>query len=60
MSEDGLTTVSLRLPQNTGLDRKAFQSLGYSLQWFGFIGFALWMWFRLFRREAEAVREAAL
>ncbi|MFD4370746.1 SURF1 family protein [Streptomyces sp. NPDC058486] len=57
---EGLTAVPVNVPQNTGLDRKAFVSLGYSLQWFSFIGFALWMWFRFFRRETEAIRDGAV
>lgn len=45
---------------NTGLDLKAFQNLGYTGEWFVFAGFVVFMWFRLFRREAEALRDAAL
>ncbi|MDX6347172.1 MAG: hypothetical protein QOF84_1962 [Streptomyces sp.] len=45
---------------NTGLDLKAFQNLGYTGEWFVFAGFVVFMWFRLFRREAEAQRDAAL
>jgi cytochrome oxidase assembly protein ShyY1 len=47
-------------PANTGLDLKAFQNLGYTGEWFVFAGFVVFMWFRLFRREAEAQRDAAL
>ena len=47
-------------PQDTGLDLKAFQNLGYTGEWFVFAGFVLFMWFRLFRREAEAARDAKL
>ncbi|MFE7665575.1 SURF1 family protein [Streptomyces celluloflavus] len=46
--------------QGTGLDLKAFQNLGYTGEWFVFAGFVVFMWFRLFRREAEAARDAAL
>lgn len=45
---------------NTGLDIKAFQNLGYTAEWFAFIAFALFMWYRFFRRELEAQRDAAL
>ncbi|MGW1076524.1 SURF1 family protein [Streptomyces sp. NPDC002537] len=44
----------------TGLDLKAFQNLGYTGEWFVFVGFVVFMWFRLFRREAEAARDLAL
>jgi len=47
-------------PQGAGLDMKAFQNLGYTAQWFVFAGFALFMWYRLFRREVEAARDLAL
>ncbi|MEV0324642.1 SURF1 family protein [Streptomyces sp. NPDC050658] len=56
----GMEAVPVQLPQDTGLDRKAFQSLGYSLQWFLFVGFAVIMWHRFFRREVEAIRDARL
>ncbi|MBC2875849.1 MULTISPECIES: SURF1 family protein [Streptomyces] len=55
-----LTPVPPAAPPNTGLDLKAFQNLGYTGEWFVFVGFVLFMWFRLFRREAEAARDAAL
>ncbi|MEV6008215.1 SURF1 family protein [Streptomyces sp. NPDC051976] len=45
---------------NSGLDLKAFQNLGYTGQWFVFAGFAVFMWFRLVRREAEWRADAAL
>ncbi|MBA0052632.1 SURF1 family protein [Streptomyces sp. AJS327] len=45
---------------NTGLDMKAFQNLGYTAEWFAFAGFVLFMWFRLFRREAELARDIEL
>jgi cytochrome oxidase assembly protein ShyY1 len=47
-------------PDNTGLDMKAFQNLGYTAQWFVFAGFVVFMWFRFFRREAELARDTAL
>ncbi|MFD1829103.1 SURF1 family protein [Streptomyces desertarenae] len=47
-------------PEGAGLDLKAFQNLGYTAQWFVFAGFVLFMWYRLFRREAEAARDRAL
>ncbi|MEV5593948.1 SURF1 family protein [Streptomyces sp. NPDC052496] len=46
--------------EGSGLDLKAFQNLGYTGEWFVFAGFVLFMWFRLFRREAEAARDVAL
>ncbi|WFB08256.1 SURF1 family protein [Streptomyces sp. LX-29] len=46
--------------EGTGLDLKAFQNLGYTGEWFVFVGFVLFMWFRLFRRDAEAARDLAL
>ncbi|WP_171166592.1 SURF1 family protein [Streptomyces sp. I05A-00742] len=55
-----LTPVPPAAPPNSGLDLKAFQNLGYTGEWFVFVGFVLFMWFRLFRREAEAARDAAL
>lgn len=47
-------------PDNTGLDMKAFQNLGYTAQWFLFAGFVVFMWFRFFRREVEIARDAEL
>jgi cytochrome oxidase assembly protein ShyY1 len=55
-----LTAVPPVAPQNSGLDMKAFQNLGYTAEWFVFAGFVVFMWFRLFRRDAEAARDAAL
>ncbi|MFI9203964.1 SURF1 family protein [Streptomyces sp. NPDC053048] len=55
-----LTAVPPAAPPNSGLDLKAFQNLGYTGEWFVFAGFVLFMWFRLFRREAEAARDVAL
>jgi len=47
-------------PGNTGLDMKAFQNLGYTAEWFVFAGFVVFMWFRLFRRDAELAKDAVL
>ncbi|KNB52477.1 SURF1 family protein [Streptomyces caatingaensis] len=55
-----LTVVPPAAPPNSGLDLKAFQNLGYTGEWFIFVGFVLFMWFRLFRREVEAFRDAEL
>ncbi|MEN8649502.1 SURF1 family protein [Streptomyces sp. 21So2-11] len=58
--EAGLRPVPAVAPQGSGLDLKAFQNLGYTGEWFVFAGFVVFMWFRLVRREAEAVRDLAL
>ncbi|MCC0096924.1 SURF1 family protein [Streptomyces flavotricini] len=55
---DGLTPVPAQAPNNTGLDLKAFQNLGYTGEWFVFAAFVLFMWFRLYRREVETLRDA--
>ncbi|MEV5507681.1 SURF1 family protein [Streptomyces orinoci] len=55
-----MTPVPPAAAPNTGLDLKAFQNLGYTGEWFVFAGFVVFMWFRLFRREAEAARDLAL
>ncbi|MEU5273135.1 SURF1 family protein [Streptomyces hygroscopicus] len=55
-----LKPVPPRAAEGTGLDIKAFQNLGYTGEWFVFAGFVLFMWFRLFRREAETARDLAL
>ncbi|PJE96428.1 hypothetical protein CUT44_18160 [Streptomyces carminius] len=47
-------------PAGAGLDLKAFQNLGYTAQWFVFAGFVVFMWYRLFRREAESAHDLAL
>ncbi|QNP64398.1 SURF1 family protein [Streptomyces genisteinicus] len=59
-ADGGLAPVPAAAPENSGLDLKAFQNLGYTGEWFVFAGFVLFMWFRLMRREAEAVRDRAL
>ncbi|MFF1340791.1 SURF1 family protein [Streptomyces sp. NPDC058290] len=55
---DGLVPVPAQAPSNTGLDLKAFQNLGYTGEWFVFAAFVLFMWFRLYRREVETLRDA--
>ncbi|MFJ8826156.1 SURF1 family protein [Streptomyces sp. NPDC102467] len=55
-----MTPVPATTAQGSGLDLKAFQNLGYTGEWFVFAGFVLFMWFRLVRREAEALRDAEL
>lgn len=55
-----LRPVPATAAQGTGLDLKAFQNLGYLCEWFVFAAFVLFMWFRLVRREAEAVRDVRL
>ncbi|HET6857924.1 MAG TPA: SURF1 family protein [Streptomyces sp.] len=59
-AEAGLRPVPAVAPQGSGLDLKAFQNLGYTGEWFVFAGFVVFMWFRLVRREAEAVRDLEL
>ncbi|MGW0534148.1 SURF1 family protein [Streptomyces sp. NPDC003032] len=58
--DSGMKAVPATAPGNTGLDLKAFQNLGYTGEWFVFAGFVVFMWFRLFRREAEFARDARL
>ncbi|MBP8539596.1 SURF1 family protein [Streptomyces sp. MK37H] len=55
-----LKPVPPTVAEGTGLDIKAFQNLGYTGEWFVFAGFVVFMWFRLFRREAETARDLAL
>ncbi|WP_371617115.1 SURF1 family protein [Streptomyces sp. NBC_00454] len=55
---DGMLPVPAQAPVNTGLDLKAFQNLGYTGEWFVFAAFVLFMWFRLYRREVETLRDA--
>ncbi|MEV7089357.1 SURF1 family protein [Streptomyces sp. NPDC093085] len=59
-ASEGLLPVPAAAPQNTGLDLKAFQNLGYTGEWFVFAGFVLFMWFRLVRREVETAKDEAL
>ncbi|MER7849304.1 SURF1 family protein [Kitasatospora sp. NPDC096077] len=57
----GLTEVPTVQPEGgDGLTLRAFQNLGYTLEWFVFAGFVIFMWFRLVRREAEAEQDRAL
>ncbi|MFG2498550.1 SURF1 family protein [Streptomyces sp. NPDC048441] len=58
--DSGMKAVPATAPDNSGLDLKAFQNLGYTGEWFVFAGFVVFMWFRLFRREREVARDAAL
>ncbi|MEU2726830.1 SURF1 family protein [Streptomyces griseoviridis] len=59
-ADSGMTAVPAAAPQNTGLDLKAFQNLGYTGEWFVFAGFVIFMWFRLLRREVEFLRDAEM
>ncbi|MER7751102.1 SURF1 family protein [Kitasatospora sp. NPDC097643] len=57
----GLMSVPTVQPQGgDGLTLRAFQNLGYTLEWFVFAGFVVFMWFRLVRREAEAEQDRVL
>jgi cytochrome oxidase assembly protein ShyY1 len=57
----GMTSVPTAQPSGgSGLTARAFQNLGYTLEWFVFAGFVGFMWFRLARREAEAAQDRAL
>ncbi|MEG3628542.1 SURF1 family protein [Streptomyces poriticola] len=58
--ESGMQAAPVSAPENTGLDLKAFQNLGYTAEWFAFVGFVIFMWFRLLRREVELARDAEL
>ncbi|WP_369272499.1 SURF1 family protein [Streptomyces sp. R11] len=59
-ADSGMKPVPVAAPNDTGLDLKAFQNLGYTGEWFVFAGFVVFMWFRLLRREAEFARDAEL
>ncbi|MER6348227.1 SURF1 family protein [Streptomyces sp. NPDC001595] len=59
-ADSGMTTVPVAAAPDSGLDLKAFQNLGYTGEWFVFAGFVVFMWFRLFRREAEFARDAEM
>ncbi|MFI5618124.1 SURF1 family protein [Streptomyces sp. NPDC051567] len=54
---DGMVPVPAQAPNDTGLDLKAFQNLGYTGEWFVFVVFVFFMWFRLYRREVETLRD---
>ncbi|WP_320784228.1 SURF1 family protein [Streptomyces sp. CRN 30] len=58
--DSGMTAAPLSRTQDSGLDLKAFQNLGYTAEWFAFVGFVVFMWFRLLRREVELARDAEL
>jgi cytochrome oxidase assembly protein ShyY1 len=58
--QTGMKAVPASAPPDTGLDLKAFQNLGYTAEWFAFVGFVIFMWFRLLRREIEFARDAEL
>ncbi|MFF9203164.1 SURF1 family protein [Streptomyces sp. NPDC014986] len=58
--DSGMKAVPASAPGGTGLDLKAFQNLGYTAEWFAFVGFVVFMWFRLLRRELEFARDAEL
>ncbi|MDT0266971.1 SURF1 family protein [Streptomyces sp. DSM 44915] len=55
-----MAAVPVTAPTGTGLDLDAFQNLGYTAEWFVFAAFAVFMWFRLFRREVEQQRDLEL
>ena len=56
-----LTAVPTYQPSGgAGLTLRAFQNLGYTLQWFVFAGFVVFMWARFVRREVEQVRDRDL
>ncbi|WP_461058658.1 SURF1 family protein [Streptomyces pseudoechinosporeus] len=59
-ADAGMTAVPAKAPQDTGLDLKAFQNLGYTGEWFVFAGFVVFMWYRLLRREVEFAQDAEL
>ncbi|MFC1417817.1 SURF1 family protein [Streptacidiphilus cavernicola] len=60
-STDGLTAVPTYQPTGgAGLTLRAFQNLGYTLQWFVFAGFVIFMWARFVRREVEVARDRDL
>ncbi|GGZ13631.1 SURF1-like protein [Streptomyces inusitatus] len=59
-ADGSMRAVPAAVAEGNGLDMKAFQNLGYTGEWFVFAAFVLFMWFRLVRREAEAVRDREL
>ncbi|RDS66883.1 SURF1 family protein [Streptomyces sp. M7] len=59
-ADSGMKAVPVATVNDSGLDLKAFQNLGYTGEWFVFAGFVVFMWFRLLRREVEAARDAEL
>ncbi|MGC0211660.1 SURF1 family protein [Streptomyces levis] len=58
--DTGMRAVPVAAPPDSGLDLKAFQNLGYTAEWFAFVGFVIFMWFRLLRREIELARDMEL
>ncbi|MFH0520617.1 SURF1 family protein [Streptomyces sp. M41] len=58
--DSGMKPVPVTAANDTGLDLKAFQNLGYTGEWFVFAGFVVFMWFRLLRRDLEFARDAEL
>jgi cytochrome oxidase assembly protein ShyY1 len=58
--DSGMKAVPVTVTADGGLDLKAFQNLGYTAEWFAFVGFVIFMWFRLLRREVEFIRDAEL
>ncbi|MGW5971815.1 SURF1 family protein [Streptomyces sp. NPDC055186] len=58
--DSGMRAVPAVAAGGTGLDLKAFQNLGYTAEWFAFVGFVVFMWFRLLRREVELARDVEL
>jgi cytochrome oxidase assembly protein ShyY1 len=57
----GLVAVPTYQPSGgDGLTLRAFQNLGYTLQWFVFAGFVVFMWARIVRRELEQARDREL
>ncbi|WP_182441028.1 SURF1 family protein [Streptacidiphilus sp. PB12-B1b] len=59
-STDLVPVPTYQAAEGDGLTLEAFQNLGYTCQWFVFAGFAVFMWARLVRREAELVRDRRL
>jgi cytochrome oxidase assembly protein ShyY1 len=56
----GLMALPPQQAEGSGLSARAFQNLGYTGEWFVFAGFAVFMWFRFVRREAEVRRDQAM
>ncbi|GJF34695.1 hypothetical protein KNE206_73950 [Kitasatospora sp. NE20-6] len=54
-----MSLASLQPRSGDGLNLRAFQSLGYTLEWFVFAGFVAFMGFRPARHEAEAAEGRA-
>ncbi|MFJ3673488.1 SURF1 family protein [Streptomyces sp. NPDC090106] len=56
----GLQKAVVEGVSSGGLDLRAFQNLGYTIEWFVFGGFVMFMWFRLVRHEAEMGQDRRL